>query len=190
MLENLLSLILNTVLGFFTVVLLARVYMQRVRVSFRNQIGQFVVALTDWIVVPVRRVIPGLFGVDVASLIVAWATQTVLAAVAFALRGASLLSGAGIMALLWIGLVETAVMFVYLLIGLVIVSAVLSWVNPYAPLAPFFGALTQPFLRPFQRVIPPIANIDLSPLVLLLALQVVLMLLGYVRGSGLALLAG
>lgn len=57
----------------------------------------------------------------------------------------------------------------------------LSWVNPHAPLAPLFHSLSRPFLRPFQRLIPPIANVDLSPLVLLLVLQVALMLLAWLR---------
>jgi YggT family protein len=56
-------------------------------------------------------------------------------------------------------------------------------------LAPFFSSLTRPFLKPFQRFIPPIANVDLSPLVLLLVLQVILFLLGAFRASAMALLA-
>ena len=66
-----------------------------------------------------------------------------------------------------------------LLIAVIAFMVILSWVNPHAPLAPLFNSLSRPFLRPFQRVIPPIAQIDLSPLFLLLALQIVLMLLAY-----------
>jgi YggT family protein len=94
-----------------------------------------------------------------------------------------------VLVLFVLGSVETFKLAVYLLIGIVIIAAVLSWVNPYSPLAPFFSSLTRPFLKPFQRFIPPIANVDLSPLVLLLVLQVILFLLGAFRASAMALLA-
>ena len=64
-----------------------------------------------------------------------------------------------------------------------------SWVNPRAPLAPLFNNLSRPFLRPFQRLIPPIARVDLSPLVLLLVLQIVLMLLAWLRVQLIPLIA-
>jgi YggT family protein len=65
----------------------------------------------------------------------------------------------------------------------VIVQAVLSWVNPYTPFAPVFDALTRPFLRPFRRLIPPIGGFDLTPLVLLIVLQVLLIPIAYVRAG-------
>ena len=66
---------------------------------------------------------------------------------------------------------------VYLLMGAVIITALLSWINPYAPLAPVFDAISRPFLRPLQRLIPLIGGVDLSPLVLLFVLQILLSLL-------------
>ena len=65
----------------------------------------------------------------------------------------------------------------YLLIGVVIVQFIISWVNPYAPLAPVFDALTRPFYAVFRRFIPPIGNVDLSPLFVLLVAQICLILL-------------
>jgi uncharacterized protein (TIGR00251 family) len=59
----------------------------------------------------------------------------------------------------------------YLLMGAVLISAIFSWVNPYAPMAGIFNALTNPLLRPFRRIIPPVGGVDLSPLALLLVLQ-------------------
>jgi YggT family protein len=72
---------------------------------------------------------------------------------------------------------------IYLAMGVVIVAALLSWINPYAPMAPLFNALARPLLRPFQRLIPPIGGVDLSPIALLLVLQVLLMVLSRVAGS-------
>lgn len=183
MLTNLLLLILEAVTGFFVFLLLIRFYMQWLRVSFRNQLGQFVVAVTDWLVRPARRVIPGLFGLDMPSLAGALALHGGYLAIAFWLKHFSFGAHAGIAVpvILAIAVIELLRFSVYLLIGVVLIAAVLSWVNPHTPLAPLFNGLSRPFLRPFQRLIPPIAQVDLSPLVLLLVLQVALMLLAWLR---------
>ena len=183
MLTNLLLLILEAVTGFFVFLLLIRFYMQWLRVSFRNQLGQFVVTLTDWLVRPARRVIPGLFGLDLPSLAGALVLHGGFLAIAFWLKHFSFGAHAGIAVaiILAIAVIELLRFSVYLLIGIVLIAAVLSWVNPHAPLAPLFNGLSRPFLRPFQRLIPPIAQVDLSPLVLLLVLQVALMLLAWLR---------
>ncbi len=192
MLANILLLILNVAASFITLMLLARFYMQWQRISFRNQLGQFVVTTTDWAVRPLRRVIPGVFGLDLASLLPAWLVQVLLLAFELSLRGAAFSGNAAAVAagLAGVGLIELLRMMVYLLIVVVLGSAVLSWVSPHAPLAPVLHGLAAPFLRPFRRVIPSIANVDLSPLVLLLVLQIVLMLLAGVRGSFAPLLFG
>jgi len=183
MLTNLILLILEAVTGFFVFMLLIRFYMQWLRVSFRNQLGQFVVAVTDWMVRPARRLIPGLFGLDIPSLTGALVLHGFYLTIAFWLKRFSFGAGALVAApaILAIALVELVRFSVYILIGVVLFSAILSWVNPHAPLAPLFNGLSRPFLRPFQRLIPPIAHVDLSPLVLLLALQVVLMVLSWLR---------
>ncbi len=193
MLSNILLLIIEAVGGFFTVLFLGRLYMQWAGASFRNELGQFVVKLTDWAVVPLRRLIPGLFGLDLASLFSAWMVQSALVLLGYWLRGffsfASNVALSSVLVLA-LGLVETARVFVYVLIVVVIVVAVLSWVNPHSPLAPLFSSLARPFLRPLQRIVPTVANIDLSPLVALLLFQVVLMLLAYLRGGLTPMIAG
>ncbi len=192
MLNNVLLLIVDTAISLITLVLLARFFMQWQRVSFRNQIGQFVVTATDWVVRPLRRVVPGLFGLDMASLLPAWAFQTLLVVFEILIRGVALGGdGAGIaLGVLGLGLVEMLRMMVYLVFGVVLISAVLSWVSPHAPAAALFDALAAPFLRPFRRVVPTISNVDLSPLVLLLVLQILLMVLGGMRNSFAPLLFG
>lgn len=192
MLTNILLLILSTAGGFLTLMLLARFYMQWQRISFRNQIGQFVVTTTDWIVRPLRRFVPGLFGLDMACLLPAWLVQVLLVLFELSLRGAAFSGNAGAVLLgLWgVGLIELMRMMVYLVFAVVLGSAVLSWVSPHAPLAPLLHSLAAPFLRPFRRIVPTIANVDLSPLVLLLVLQIVLMVLGGIRNSFAPLLFG
>ncbi len=192
MLANIFLLVLDVAGGFLTLMLLARFYMQWQRVSFRNQLGQFVVTTTDWIVRPLRRFIPGLFGLDMASLLPAWLVQVLLVMAELSLRGA-VFSGntAAVLAGLWgVGLIELLRMMVYLVFAVVLGSALLSWVSPHAPLAPLLNSVAAPFLRPFRRVVPTIANVDLSPLVLLLVLQIVLMVLGGARNGFAPLLFG
>ena len=192
MLGNIVLLLLNVAFGFITLLLLARFFMQWQRVSFRNQIGQFVVTTTDWIVRPLRRAIPGLFGLDMASLLPAWAFQTLHVFIELSLRGMVFDGGpAGVLFGLWgLGLVELARMGIYLIFAIVLVSAILSWVSPHAPAAPIFRDLADPFLRPFRRIVPLVAGIDLSPLVLLLLLQILLIVIGGFRGNFIPLLIG
>ena len=192
MLGNIFLLILDAAFSFVTLMLLARFFMQWQRVSFRNQIGAFVVATTDWVVRPLRRVVPGVFGFDIASLLPAWVFQTLFVVIEISMRGLPLRGGAvALLVGVWgMGLLALAQMAVYLVFGAVLMSAVLSWVSPHAPAAGVLHGLAAPFLRPFRRVIPPIANVDLSPLVLLLVLQIVLMVIGSVRGNFAALIVG
>ena len=132
---------------------------------------------------PARRVIPGLLGLDLPSLAGALMLHGGYLTIAFWLKRFSFGTHAALAVpvILAIAVVELLRFSVYILIGVVLFSALLSWVNPHAPLAPLFHSLSRPFLRPFQRLIPPIANVDLSPLVLLLVLQVVLMVLAWLR---------
>lgn len=164
--------IVGWVTDFLTLTLLARVLMQWARAPFRNPLGEFIFAVTNWAVVPMRRVIPGVRGVDLASLLLAWLAQVVLQGALHALWGMSWLPSLGAISLL--AFVSTLRVAIYLLIGIILISALFSWVNPHAPLAPLFDILARPFLRPLQRVIPIVGNVDLSPLVLLLALQLLL----------------
>ncbi|MDP1612271.1 MAG: YggT family protein [Sulfuritalea sp.] len=182
MLVQILLFILDTVCGFFTLVLLVRFAMQWARTPFRNPLGQFIVAVTDWMVRPVRRLIPGLFGLDLASLLLAWLWQVAYQGFALGLSGLlSAVSPAPTLVVAAIALLDVTKIGVYLLIGAVVVSAVFSWVNPYAPLAEVFNTLTRPLLRPFRRFIPPIGGVDLSPLALLLVLQIALFIIAGLR---------
>lgn len=171
--------LLNAVLGFLTFALLLRFYMQAFRVSFANQVGAFVVQLTNWLVKPLRRVLPGVFGLDLASLLPAYLLQLVLLFAVFALRGAFEMQAPGqVLAMLfWQGALATLRISIYLLIGALILQAVLSWVSPYSPLSRPVAQLTQPFLNPIRRIVPPIAAIDLSPLVAILLAQLILIFL-------------
>lgn len=178
MLGNAVMFLVETVFGFFSGVLLMRFWMQWARAGHRNPLSDFLQALTNWAVLPVRRVIPGLWGLDLATLVLAWITQLVQLFIVLQLRGwnPSDESGLAIVGFLLLGAVMTLKLALYLVIAVVIIQAVISWINPYSPFAPLFNALARPLSRPFQKLIPPIGNVDLSPLIVVIVCQLALML--------------
>jgi len=183
MLGQIAAIVVDFVGGFFVVMLLLRFYFQWLRVPFRNQVGEFVIATTNWAVVPVRRVVPSVLGLDVASLLCAWLLQALVLALLYAIGGRDLTAAPGAMAgtLLAIALVDLLQTTVKILLFVVILQAALSWVNPHNPMQYVLDTITRPMLRPIRRVIPPVANVDLSPLVLLLVLTILLVPIAELR---------
>ncbi|WP_291994880.1 YggT family protein [Candidatus Accumulibacter sp. ACC003] len=171
--------LLQALTGFLTFALLLRFYMQAFRVSFNNQVGTFVVDLTNWLVKPLRKLLPGLFGLDLASLLPAYLLQLIftvaLASVQEGVEGGS--PGSLLPLLLWFAVLATLRFSIYLLIGALLLQAVLSWVSPYSPLSQPVAQLTRPFLRPIQRVVPMVGAIDLAPLIAIVLAQLLLMFL-------------
>jgi YggT family protein len=169
--------LVDTVVAFFVFVLLARFHFQWLRVPFRNPVGEFVLATTSWLVVPARRVIPGLAGLDLPTLLLAWVLQALGLWAQAAIVGAE----PGALAVAAIALVDMLRYSLYILVFAVVVQALMSWINPYTPMAPVFDALTRPFLRPLRRVVPLAGNVDLTPLILLLILYVLLIMVNHLR---------
>ena len=178
MLDQAGKLIVDVAFGLIVYALIGRFLMQLLRAPFRNPIGQAVVALTDWIVKPLRRVVPGFRGIDWASLLAAFLFQLLWLAALYAIFGRGFsLSGTGIAYMLGAALIELVKGMLWVLVIVVIVQAVLSWVAPDGPLAGLLNAMTFPFLRPLRRIIPPIGGtLDLSPLILIVILQLILIL--------------
>jgi YggT family protein len=178
MITRALIFLIETAAGLFTLALLLRFYLQWARAPQRNPVSDFINALTNFAVRPARRVIPGLWGMDLASLLLAWLVQFVDLFLVLQLRGYELgaAPGQAILAMMLLAAVMLVRLGLYIVIVVLIAQAVLSWVNPYSPVAPLLNSLSRPFLRPFQRLIPPVANVDLSPLFVIIACQLLLML--------------
>jgi YggT family protein len=179
MLTDAIRFLVNVVFGLFVYTALLRFIMQWMRAPFRNPVGQAVTALTDWAVKPMRKVIPGFGGYDWASLVVAWLLQVLWLAVVTALTAPAsvLFTGpvAGLIACM--ALIELLKAALWIVIVTVFVQALLSWVAPDGPLAGVLNALTFPLLAPVRRVVPPIGGaLDLSPLIVIVLAQLVLML--------------
>lgn len=177
MLTQALMFVVSTVLTFFIYSVLLRFYLQLFRAPYNHPFFKFVVALTDFLVKPLRRIIPGFRGWDMASLLLAWLLEFVLLYVTFYLQGAAAAQpGLSIApALAFLAAVKLLTASIYILMAAVFIQAIMSWVNPYNPLTPLLNSLTAPFTRPVQKVVPPIANVDLSPLIVFFLAQLFLM---------------
>ena len=176
---HLVNMILEVLAGLVAGACLLRFAMQWQRVSFQQPIGRFVFAVTDWLVLPLRRVIPAWSGWDLSSLLGAWLVKLAQYGLIWFLAG-----GRGELGLLpLVSLVGLAQLVVSGLGALVLVLAVMSWVNPGSPMHALTERLCAPFLQPFRRWIPLVGGVDLSPLALLLVLQLLGIMLAQLQMS-------
>lgn len=176
MLTDALQFLVRTGLDLLACAFFLRFWSQWARVPFQNPFAQFLVKVTNFAVRPARRIIPGLFGLDWASLVLLFVAEalSVLAVhwlMGYPFAAAGLQVAPGFLLLI---LATTLRLASYVLMGLIILQAVISWVNPFSPMAPVFYAMSRPLLAPFQRLIPPISGVDLSPLAALVVIQLLL----------------
>lgn len=166
--------LIQVTLGSYALLVLLRFLLQLVRADFYNPFSQFVVKLTTPVLQPVRRLVPGLAGMDVSALLVAWLLTVVELSLVLLVQGQGF---PAIGPFLW-AIPELVDMLFLIFIVAIIVLAVLSWVSQggYNPVAAVFYALASPILRPIQRFVRPISGIDLSPFVALIVLMILKML--------------
>jgi len=184
MLYQIPSFLLDVIVGLLGGACLLRLYMQYHRVPFGNPLGSFVFAITDWIVLPLRRIVPSVRRWDLASAIAAWLLVMAKFLVLWLLLGG--LGQAAILPLVsLIGLLQLAVSG---LTALLIVYAVLSWVpNASSMLHDLIERLADPLVRPLRRFIPLVGGVDLSPLAAIVLLQVLAIVLGSLMVSAISL---
>lgn len=173
--------LLDTVFTLFGMALLLRLWMQLTRLPSRNPVSQGVFQVTDWLVRPLRRIIPGIGGIDWATVLAAYLT-----AVAFLVCRALVLGAdpiAFLPVILGLAVLHLLKWGISMVMWVTLLMAVLSWVNPQSPLAAPIWHLTAPLLRPIQRVMPRLGGFDVSPLILFVIAQILLMVIaGVSRG--------
>ncbi|HQT26313.1 MAG TPA: YggT family protein, partial [Burkholderiales bacterium] len=176
MLNQGLFFILNTVFGLFIVALLLRFYLQLMRAPYRNPLSHFLISLTDFLVRPARRLIPGLWGLDLATLLLAWIIEFFVLAAIFWLNGIAPhpYTPLTLFVLLLLSAVGLLKHSIHIFMLILIIQAVLSWVNPYSQISEVLNSLSRPFLIFFRRRIPLIGNVDISPLIALILFQFIL----------------
>lgn len=177
-------LLLRMVFDIAIIFLLLRFFLQAARTDFYNPITQSIVRLTNPMLEPLRRFIPAVRGQDSASMVAA-----ILLALLFLLLAYTITGGvASIPPLLWLALMHVLEVLLDMLFWGVIIHAVLSWFPnaQHAPAARMLDQLITPLLRPIRRILPDLGGIDLSPIALLLAVQMAkLMLLPVLVGLAL-----
>lgn len=169
-------LILDTVFGLFIIALLLRFYLQLMRAPYGNPLTPFLIALTDFLVRPVRRIVPGLFGLDLATLLLAWLIEFFVLSMTLWLNGMAPhpYTPATVVVLFLLSATGLLKQSIHIFMVVLIIQAIMSWVNPYSPIASVLNSLSRPFLIFFQRRIPSVGNVDLSPLIVLFIFQLVL----------------
>ena len=172
MLNEALLFLFDVLLQPFAALLLLRFHLQWLRAPLRNPIGEFVMVLTDFLVLRARRFIPSVLGFDSATLLLALLVEMLyLAALLWALNTPTqefLLPG-----LLLLAVIKLFKISLYLLMAAVFLQAILSWVNPYTQVAPLLNAITWRFLQPLRRIVPVLGSVDLSALLLFIICQLI-----------------
>ena len=173
MLNDTTQFLLDVFVQGFAAVLLFRFLLQWLRAPLRNPVGEFIMAISDFVVLRARRYIPSLWRLDSSSLLLALTVELIYLGLTLSLQGYPFTNFPLFGLLAW-SIVKLIKISVYLLMSALVAQAILSWVNPFTPLAPLLAVITQRFLRPLQRVLPLIGNVDLSSLILLVICQIIL----------------
>ncbi|MBV6230686.1 YggT family protein, partial [Pseudomonas aeruginosa] len=156
--------ILQTLGSLYLLIVLLRFILQLVRADFYNPLSQFIVRATKPLLNPLRRIIPGFGGIDLASLVLAILIQLVLMILILMLMGYGV--GGFIMQLLIWSIIAVTSLFLKVFFFALIISVILSWVAPgsYNPGAQLVNQICEPLLMPFRKLLPNLGGLDLSPI--------------------------
>jgi YggT family protein len=179
MLYQIAAFLLDVVTGLLGGACLLRLYMQHQRIPFGNPVGRLIFALTDWIVLPLRRLVPPAGRWDLASLVAVLLLELAQFGLLWLLAGRT----AGVGAVPVLALFGVVRLTISGLTALLVVYAILSWVQSDSPLADVIDRLCAPILRPVRKVLPLVGGVDLSPLVVLVVLQVGAMVLSAAQAA-------
>lgn len=180
-LTNPLEFLITTLFSLYILAVMLRFLLGAVRADFYNPVSQFLVRITNPVLVPMRKFIPSIGKYDTAALLLLLLLQVLSLVLLVVLRGTSV----SILTLLLVAIAELTLLLINIFIFSIIVQVILSWINPgtYTPVGALLQSITSPVLGPIQRIIPPVAGIDLSPLFALIGLQVIKMLIHPLIGA-------
>ena len=181
-----LLLIINTLFDLYVMLVLMRFVLQWLRADFYNPVSQFIVRATTPLLKPLRRLIPGFGGQDIAALVLALAILIIKYLLIRAMgagvieigNAAAPIGSAGVFGLLLMGIAEIIATFLNIFLFAIIIEVILSWVSPggYNPIIGLIHSVAEPTMRPFRRFIPPLGGLDLTPLFATLGIMVAKML--------------
>jgi YggT family protein len=174
-LTNPLEFIISTLFGLYILAVMLRFLLGAVRADFYNPVSQFLVRITNPLLVPLRKVLPSVGKFDTSAIVLMLVLQFLSLTLIVMLRG----NGFPVPALLLATVAELIALLLNIYMVAIIVQVIVSWVNPgtYNPVTGLLNSLTGPLLNPLRQLLPPISGIDLSPLFALIGLQVLKMLI-------------
>jgi YggT family protein len=174
-LANPLEFLVTTLFSLYILAVMLRFLLGAVRADFYNPVSQFLVRITNPLLIPMRKVIPSVGKYDTSALLLMLLLQVASIGLVVLLRGISV----SFFTLLIAAVGELMMLVINVFMFAIVIQVVLSWVNPgnYNPATALLYSITSPIMRPIQRIIPPLSGIDLSPLVAIIGLQVLRMLI-------------
>lgn len=169
--------LIDILFQLYATALLIRLLLQWVRADFYNPISQFLVKITDPLVKPLRRIIPGFGGIDAATLL--------LAILVLAIKTMIIYQTLNPLVISIVAIEQTIVLCLSIFLYSIIIQAILSWVNPdpHNPAVSLLNSLTYPILKHFRKLIPPISGMDISPIFAIIALMFVQYSVRYIFAS-------
>ena len=173
--QNALTFTTETLIGLYLIAIILRFLFQLFRVDFRNPISQTIVTVTNPPLKFLRRFIPGVYGIDMASVVLMLFVAMIKTAILLSLSAFPInLPGVFVLSLS-----EVLSQIIWIMLIAIIISAILSWVAPTTqhPAARLVSDISQPVLRPFRRLLPAMGGIDITPIFAFLALRLGLTLL-------------
>lgn len=174
-LSNPLIFLVEVIFGLYALVVMLRFLLQLVRADFYNPLSQFIVKATTPVLNPLRRIIPGVGGKDIASLVLAWLVLAVQMLLVLLISG----KGFAPIAAFLLAIPELLELAINIFLYSILIMVIISWINPtgHNPAVTILYSLTEPLMRPARRLIQPIGGIDLSPMVVMIGLVLLKMLL-------------
>jgi len=159
--------LIDILFQLYATALLIRVLLQWMRADFYNPVSQFIVKITNPPVLPLRKIIPGFGGIDVATLLLAFLVIAIKIIIVYQTIAP--------LPIIIMAFGQTLILIISIFMYSIIIQAVLSWVNPdpYNPAVSLLNSLTQPILKHFRNLIPPIGGMDISPMIAIIALMFV-----------------
>lgn len=167
--------IVKTLAHLYMLLFVLRFWLPILRVDFRNPVAQAILRLTSPLVIPLRRIVPALGRVDTATVLVALAIECVVVFLLLAIRGGA----AGPAYIVATAFVELAIISLNMFFFCVLIKIILSWVAPqtHSPVTAMLTTISEPILRPFRRILPPLGGLDISPIFAIVLLQAAVIVL-------------
>lgn len=181
-LQDIATLLVHTFFQLFLLALMLRLILQLARADFYNPISQFVVKVTAPLLTPLRRIIPGVGGIDIATIVLILLTQMIATAILVVIQGYSIPNP--LFLLLW-GAIGAIGLLINIYFFAILAAIIVSWIAPgsYHPLILLLHQITEPVMKPFRNLIPPLGGLDLSPIFVFLAINVLQIILSHLSAG-------